>query len=97
MSLWPRLAGFAVPDTPLFHSLIKPATVNSRKTQSRRGSHKRIAHWHQLFTLPASGFQEIAGFGGEKQQVEAGKVHPPVTAWFTSPVACLHSSPAGMD
>lgn len=31
MSLWPRPAGPAVPDTPLSHSLVKPATVNSRK------------------------------------------------------------------
>lgn len=31
MSLSPRLDGFVVPDTPLFHSVIKPAIVNSRK------------------------------------------------------------------
>lgn len=47
MSLSPRLDGFAVPDTPLFRSVIKPATVNSRKnteqTRARRKTHRPLA------------------------------------------------------
>lgn len=84
MSLWSWSAGPAVPDTLLSHSLIE--TVNSpKKNTEQTDLHKHVAHWHQLFTLPASGVQEIAGFRREKQQVEAVKARSAVTA--RSPVS----------
>lgn len=84
MSLWSWSAGPAVPDTLLSHGLIK-TVKQPKKTKEQTDLHKHVAHWHQLFTLPVSGVQEITGFRREKQQVEAVKARRAVTA--RSPVS----------